>query len=117
MIWLKRLGEDGMGNITILKQMPQKAGSRRKDWNQIDAKYLPEVKRVIQQLWGNKEERPKKVTRRSCPTTSWNTSKRTSKLSDVYTGNKEISGITGRVLGKRSRVGGRYNPAEWRQFE
>lgn len=59
---VKAIGGGRYGKYHYFKANPQKAGSRKKDWNQIDAEYLPEVKRVIQQLWGDKEERPKKVT-------------------------------------------------------
>lgn len=59
---VKTIGGGRYGKYHHFKENPQKAGSKRKDWNQIDEKYLPEVKKVIQQLWGNKEVRPKKVT-------------------------------------------------------
>lgn len=59
---VKAIGGGRYGKYHHFKENPQKAGSRKKDWNQIDAEYLPEVKKVVQQLWGDKEVRPQKVT-------------------------------------------------------
>lgn len=59
---VKPIGEGNYGKYHYYLSDPKKGGAKKRDWAKIDNERLPHVKEAINQLQGNKEIRPKKIT-------------------------------------------------------
>ena len=59
---VKPIGEGNYGKYHYYLSDPKKGGAKKRDWAKIDNERLPLVKEAINQLQGNKEIRPKKIT-------------------------------------------------------
>lgn len=59
---VKAIGESTYGKYRYLSSAPQKGGSKRLDWEKIDAETLPKVRKMIWQIQANTNDRPVRIT-------------------------------------------------------
>lgn len=59
---VKAIGEGLYGTYHYYSANPQKGGSKKFDWQQVDAELLPKVQKIIDDIQSNTTSRPQKIT-------------------------------------------------------